>query len=60
MGMKIRTKILPRYGNIIDSFISENLDGAFFGSFTYALAHAKLNIEPLARPQILYQGYRKE
>ena len=52
MGMKIRTKILSRYGNIIDNFISENLDGAFFGSFTYALARAKLNIEPIARPQL--------
>jgi len=53
MGMKIRTKILSRYGNIIDNFVSENLDGAFFGSFTYALAHARLNVEPLARPQLL-------
>ena len=52
-GMKIRTKILSRYRNSIDNFISENLDGAFFGSFAYALAHAKLDVEALARPQLL-------
>ena len=41
-GTKIKLKILPRYGNIIDNFKSSGLDGAFFGSFTYTLAHAKI------------------
>ena len=50
VGVKISLKILPRYGNVIDNFNSEGLDGAFFGSFTYALAHAKLGVEVLARP----------
>jgi phosphonate transport system substrate-binding protein len=50
VGIKIRLTVLPRYGNIIDYFVSSGLDGAFFGSFTYALAHRKLGIEPLARP----------
>ncbi len=50
-GREIVLKILPRYGNIIDNFVSSNLDGAFFGSFTYALAHAKLGLVPLARPE---------
>ncbi|UCD48111.1 MAG: phosphate/phosphite/phosphonate ABC transporter substrate-binding protein [Deltaproteobacteria bacterium] len=50
IGAKIELKILPRYGNIIDNFRSENLDGAFFGSFTYALAHAKLGLSVVARP----------
>ena len=49
-GIKITFKVLPRYGNIIDSFKSGGMDGAFFGSFTYALAHAKLGVEVLARP----------
>ncbi len=53
MGMKTKLKILSRYGNIIDNFASERLDGAFFGSFTYALAHAKLGVEVLARPQLM-------
>lgn len=51
IGVKIKLKVLPRYGNIIDHFVSEGMDGAFFGSFTYALAHAKLGVEVLARPE---------
>jgi len=51
--MKIELRVLPRYGNIIDNFVSERLDGAFFGSFTYALAHAKLHVHVLARPHLL-------
>jgi phosphonate transport system substrate-binding protein len=52
-GTKVTLKILRRYGNIIDNFTSEGLDGAFFGSFTYALAHAKLGVEVVARPVAL-------
>ena len=43
----------PRYGNIVDNFKSSGLDGAFFGSFTYTLAHAKLGVEVVARPVAL-------
>ena len=50
IGMRITLKILPRYGNIIDNFNQSGMDGAFFGSFTYALAHAKVGVEVLARP----------
>jgi len=49
-GLDVEVKILSRYGNIIDNFISGQLDGAFFGSFTGALAISKLGVEPLARP----------
>jgi len=49
-GSKITLKILSSYGNIIDNFGSGGMDGAFFGSFTYALANAKLGVEVLARP----------
>jgi phosphonate transport system substrate-binding protein len=52
-GVKMRLKILPRYGNIIENFQSSGLDGAFFGSFTYTLAHAKTGVEVLARPVAL-------
>ena len=51
IGVKIKLKVLTRYGNIIDNFVSEGMDGAFFGSFTYALAHAKLGVEVLVRPE---------
>ena len=50
IGRRIELKILTRYGNIVNNFISSGMDGAFFGSFTYALAHAKLGVEVLARP----------
>ncbi|MBI5407739.1 MAG: phosphate/phosphite/phosphonate ABC transporter substrate-binding protein [Nitrospirae bacterium] len=61
-GMKIRFSVLPRYGNIIDRFNTEKMAGAFWGSFTGAIAIKKLGIEPLARPVNLdgsstYRGY---
>ncbi len=53
IGVKIKLHILPRYGNIIDNFTSGNMDAAFFGSFTGALAIKKLGVEPLARPKYI-------
>jgi phosphonate transport system substrate-binding protein len=50
-GIPIKLKILTRYGNIVSNFVSLDMDGAFFGSFTYALAHRKLGVEVLARPE---------
>ncbi len=50
-GREIKLKILTRYGNIVSNFVSLGMDGAFFGSFTYALAHRKLGVQALARPQ---------
>ena len=50
IDMTIRLTVLPRYGNIVDNFASAGMDGAFFGSFTYVLAHEKLGVEVLARP----------
>jgi phosphonate transport system substrate-binding protein len=52
-GIRIKLNVLSRYGNIIDNFVSSSMDGAFFGSFTYTLAHAKLGVEVLARPEDL-------
>ncbi|MBU0483240.1 MAG: phosphate/phosphite/phosphonate ABC transporter substrate-binding protein [Proteobacteria bacterium] len=61
-GIPVEFTILSRYGNIIDSFTSEKMDGAFFGSFTGAMAIQKLEVVPLARPVNLdgtstYHGY---
>jgi phosphonate transport system substrate-binding protein len=53
IGRNIKLTVLPRYGNIVDNFASNGLDAAFFGSFTYALAHAKMGVEVLARPEYL-------
>lgn len=51
IGTKIKLKILTRYGNIVDNFVSLGLDAAFFGSFTYTLAHAKIGVQAIARPE---------
>jgi phosphonate transport system substrate-binding protein len=51
LGINIKLKVLTRYGNIVDNFVKLGLDGAFLGSFTYTLAHAKLGVEPIARPE---------
>ncbi len=61
-GIKINFVILMRYGNIMDNFRSDGMDGAFWGSFTGALAMQKLGVEFLARPVNLngnstYCGY---
>ena len=60
-GVKVEFTILSRYGNIIERFTTK-MDGAFFGSFTGALAIQKLGVVPLARPVNLdntstYHGY---
>jgi phosphonate transport system substrate-binding protein len=61
-GIPVEFTILSRYGNIIDRFKDEKMDGAFFGSFTGAMAIRKLGVVPLVRPVNLdgsstYQGY---
>ncbi len=60
--VKIKFTILSRYGNIIESFKQRNMDGAFWGSFTGALAIKELGIQPIARPvnpdgNSTYKGY---
>lgn len=62
IGVPVRFTILSRYGNILESFEAERMDGAFFGSFTGALAIQRLGVVPLARPVNLdgtstYHGY---
>lgn len=62
LGITVNFTSLSRYGNIIERFTAERMDGAFFGSFTYALAHEQMGVEPLARPVNLdgtstYHGY---
>ncbi len=62
IGVPVKFTILSRYGNILDSFEADRMDGAFFGSFTGALAIERLGVIPLARPVNLdgtstYHGY---
>ncbi len=53
LGASIEIKILPRYANVVNNFSDLGLDGAFFGSFTGAMAIKKFGVEPLVRPQYL-------
>lgn len=62
LGITVNFTNLSRYGNIVERFTTENMDGGFFDSFTYALAHNQLGVEALARPVNLdgtstYRGY---
>lgn len=49
-NIKIKFTVLSRYGNIIDSFDEKDMDGAFWGSFTGAMAVEKLGVHLIARP----------
>jgi phosphonate transport system substrate-binding protein len=62
IGVPFQFTILPRYGNVLETFDAQALDGAFFGSFTGALAIERLGVVPLARPVNVdgtstYHGY---
>lgn len=50
-GVQVRLKVLTYRGNVIENFQFLKLDGAFFGSFSYLLAHAQLGVMVLARPE---------
>jgi phosphonate transport system substrate-binding protein len=61
-GIVIKFKILSRYGNIIEKFKEDNFDGAFWGSFTGAMAQKKMDVDFIARPvwndgTSTYHGY---
>jgi phosphonate transport system substrate-binding protein len=62
LGITVNFTTLSQYGNIVERFTAEHMDGGFFDSFTYALAHNQLGVEALVRPVNLdgastYQGY---
>lgn len=49
LGKKVKFTILSRYGDIVDRYVSRDMDGAFFGIYTSALAMEKLGVEPIVR-----------
>jgi len=53
IGRPIRWQVEPHYGTIIDNFRSAKVDGAFLGSFSYVLAHARAGAEVLVRAEDL-------
>jgi len=61
-GVAVEFTILNNYGNIIERFTDDKMDGAFFSSITGAIAIKKLGVIPLVRPvnpdgTSTYQGY---
>ena len=50
LDMNVKIKLLDSYGSIYEEIIKKKIDGAFFGSFNYALTKARTNIIPVARP----------
>ena len=62
IGQPVRLTMLSRYGNIVERITNKEVDAAFLGSFTGALASAQLGMVPVARPINLdgsstYWGY---
>jgi len=53
LGTTVHVDILRHYGSVLRDFADGKLDGAFFGSFSYVLAHHQLGVEVLARPESL-------
>jgi phosphonate transport system substrate-binding protein len=50
IGADIKLTILPSYEQCLINFTSQKIDAAFFGSFTYILAHSRLGVQVMARP----------
>ncbi len=49
-GVTVEFTVLSDYSHLVDAFAQQNVDGAFFGSFTAVAAMQKLGVVPLARP----------
>jgi phosphonate transport system substrate-binding protein len=54
LGLQVTLIYLDSYGEVCDKFLYKQLDAAFFGSFSYALTHAKAGVESIVRPD--YHG----
>lgn len=50
VGIRVKLTMLSRYGNIVERLKTHDIDAAFLGSFTGALAISQLGVEVLARP----------
>jgi phosphonate transport system substrate-binding protein len=55
-GINFQLHIQRHNGDLLDNFNKHNLDAAFFGSFTGALAVRNLGAVPLVRPQFIGGG----
>ncbi len=60
-GLDVKLKVSVSYGKLIGDFASSGMDGAFFGSLAYVLAHERIGVGALVRPEArngssLYHG----
>jgi phosphonate transport system substrate-binding protein len=57
----VQIKVLPKYEAVDDELKAGLIDGAIFGSFMFLVTAAKVNLEPLVRPEYegisTYKGY---
>ncbi len=51
MKFKIQLRHLPGYEDIVNEFVTGNVNVAFFGSLTYGIVQAKVGALPVARPE---------
>jgi phosphate/phosphite/phosphonate ABC transporter binding protein len=53
VGHRIVVRIiqLPSYAELLNEYLGGRIDAAFFGSYTYAVAHANEELELVARPE---------
>ncbi|MEW6718818.1 MAG: phosphate/phosphite/phosphonate ABC transporter substrate-binding protein [Thermodesulfobacteriota bacterium] len=55
-GVRIELKVLASYDNVISDFQAMNMAGAFFGSLSYVIAHERMGLEAVARPENMRGG----
>ncbi len=49
-GLDVRIQFIAPLHSIVNSFVSEKMDAAFFGSYAYVLAHERYGVQVIARP----------
>lgn len=62
LGISMTLRSLPQYHAVVEEMGQDRLDGAFFGSYSYVVAHEKAGAAIIARPQwkdgiSQYRGY---
>ncbi len=57
INVPIEVEYTAGYGEAVEGFLDNRFDGAFLGSFAYALINHRLPVEVLGRPEINGQGY---
>jgi phosphonate transport system substrate-binding protein len=50
LNVNVSLSVMPGKDKALSNFMAREQDVVFFGSMTYILAHARLGVEPIARP----------